>query len=150
VNATLNVHRAGSYTVQLFVSNGLPPDPSNTATQTINVVVPAADHFGATANPGTDTGVANTLQGCTGCHNGTTATPSWIDDGGLFGRVSPTFVNSTDPAKSLILTCPSESTKGVDCLNVTTIMGQQSGFTDANSSSYNLILNWIIGGALNN
>jgi hypothetical protein len=154
VTATLNVHRTGTYTVQLVVSNGLPPGPSNTATRNITVVVPAGDHFGATGNANTSTGVAGILQiggrGCAGCHDGTNASPSWIDDGGLFTRVSGGFFNTTDPARSLILICPSESTKGVDCLNTATAMQQQNGFIDTDSSSYTLILNWIIGGAGNN
>jgi len=151
--ATLNVHRAGLYTVQLFVSNGLPPGPSNTATRNITVVVPPADIFGSTGNPNTSVGVAGIFQtngrGCTGCHDGSFATPSWIDSGSptLYTRVTSGFVNTTDPARSLILACPSEGSQV--CASLAG-MPQQSGFTDADSSSYNVILNWIIGGAPNN
>jgi hypothetical protein len=157
VAATLNVHRTGTYTIQLFVSNGLPPGASNTATRSITVQVPAADHFGATGIPANDTGVALTFanRGCTSCHvNGGAASPSWTDETvasqSLFTRVTSGFIDLTNPARSLILTCPSESTQGADCLGASTIMGQQSGFTDSDPSSYTLILNWIISGGTNN
>jgi hypothetical protein len=138
VSTTLTVHRAGAYTVQLFVSNGLPPGPSNTATRTITV----------NANAITFTTMKSRFVslGCTGCHStpGTATRPSWEDvtDGGLtlHQRVIAR-VNSTDPTQSFIVRCPAQGDCG---------MGQQGGFTNANPANYTEFLNWIMGGALNN
>jgi hypothetical protein len=143
VSTTLTVHRAGTYTVQLFVSNGLPPGPSNTATRQIVVNVPANATF---------TNVAATFpaRNCTqaGCHvAGSTSPPSWVSGdvvGGLtlYQRVTARVGASglQDPATSFLITCPAEG-----CA-----MPQQTGFFDGDTSSYTLFLNWIIGGALNN
>jgi hypothetical protein len=135
--ATLNVHRAGVYTVSLFVSNGLPPGPSNTATRTITV----------NANAITFTTMKSRFVtlGCTGCHSsGSVTPPSWVDEtvGGLtlFQRVTAR-VNATDPAASLIARCPSQGDCG---------MAQQGGFTNSNLTNYNEFLNWIMSGAPNN
>jgi hypothetical protein len=137
VSATLNVHRAGVYTVSLFVSNGLPPGPSNTATRTITV----------NANGITFTTMKARFVslGCTSCHSsGSVTPPSWVDEtvGGLtlFQRVTAR-VNATDPAQSFIVRCPSQGDCG---------MGQQTGFTNSNLTNYNEFLNWIMGGAPNN
>jgi hypothetical protein len=137
VTATLNVHRAGTYTVSLFVSNGLPPGPSNTATRVITV----------TANAITFTTMKSRFVslGCTGCHSsGSVTPPSWVDEtvGGLtlFQRVTAR-VNATDPAQSNIVRCPSRGDCG---------MGQQTGFTNSNLTNYNEFLNWVMSGAPNN
>ncbi len=140
VNATLTVHRKGLYTVQLVVDNGLPPGPSNTATRDITVDVTVGNAF---------TNMKSTFvsRGCTsaGCHqSGSTLPPSWVDETvgvlTLYQRVTAR-VNATDPASSLIVTCPSGGTCG---------MGQQTGFHDADVTSYTQFLNWIIDGAQNN
>src|SRR4029077_2273560 len=135
--ATLNVHRAGTYTVSLFVSNGLPPGPSNTATRTITV----------NANGITFTTMKSRFVslGCTGCHSsGSVTPPSWVDEtvGGLtlYQRVTAR-VNATDPAQSFIVRCPSQGDCG---------MGQQTGFTNSNLTNYNEFLNWVMSGAPNN
>jgi hypothetical protein len=138
VAATLNVHRAGVYTVSLFVSNGLPPGPSNTATRTITV----------NANAITFTTMKSRFVtlGCTGCHSsGSVTPPSWVDEtvGGLtlYQRVIAR-VDSTNTAASLIVRCPSQGDCG---------MAQQSGFYNSTSlTNYNEFLNWIISGAPNN
>jgi mono/diheme cytochrome c family protein len=137
VTATLNVHRAGVYTVSLFVSNGLPPGASNTATRTITV----------NANAITFTTMKSRFVslGCTGCHSaGSVVPPSWVDEtvGGLtlYQRVTAR-VNATDPALSPIVKCPSRGDCG---------MGQQGGFTNSNLTNYNEFLNWIMSGAPNN
>ena len=140
VNTTLTVHRKGLYTVQLVVDNGLPPGPSNTATRDITVNVTAGNAF---------TNMKSTFvsRGCTsaGCHqSGSTIPPSWVDETvgvlTLYQRVTAR-VNGTDPASSLIVTCPSDGLCG---------MGQQTGFHDADVTSYTQFLNWIIDGAQNN
>jgi hypothetical protein len=133
-SATLNVHRVGTYTVQLFVSNGLPPGPSNTDTRVITV-----NANGITFATMTSRFVS---LGCTGCHfSGSVTPPSWVNEtvGGLtlYQRVLAR-VNLTDPAQSLIVRCPAQGDCG---------MGQQGGFTDANSTNYLEFLNWIMGGA---
>jgi hypothetical protein len=138
VNATLNVHRAGIYTVSLFVSNGLPPGPSNTATRTITV--------NANAITFTTMKARFVSLGCTSCHSsGSTTPPSWVDEtvGGLtlYQRVT-NRVDLTNTAASLIVRCPSQGDCG---------MGQQSGFYNSTSlTNYNEFLNWIISGAPNN
>jgi hypothetical protein len=136
-STTLNVHRAGVYTVSLFVSNGLPPGPSNTATRTITV----------NANAITFTTMKSRFVslGCTGCHSsGSVTPPSWVDEtvGGLtlYQRVTAR-VNATDPAQSFIVRCPSQGDCG---------MGQQTGFTNSNLTNYDEFLNWIMSGAPNN
>jgi hypothetical protein len=98
-SATLNVHRAGVYTVSLFVSNGLPPGASNTATRTITV----------NANAITFTrikGRLNNSLGCAACHvAGSVNPPSWVDEpvaNALYNRVLAR-VNATDPALSLFV-----------------------------------------------
>ena len=142
VTTTLTVHRAGTYTVQLFVSNGLPPGPSNTDTRSITVNVPANATF---------TNVAATFpaRGCTsaGCHqSGSVTPPSWVNETvnglTLYQRVTARVgaTGLADPATSLLITCPAEG-----CA-----MSQQPGFFDGDTTSYTLFLNWIIGGALNN
>jgi len=142
VSTTLTVHRAGIYTVQLFVSNGLPPGPSNTATRTITVNVPAT---------ATLTSMVGTFssRGCTaaGCHqSGSVNPPSWVNETvnglTLFQRVSARvgLTGLDDPTTSLLITCPAEG-----CA-----MGPQPGFNGGDTSSYTQFLNWIIGGALNN
>jgi len=134
--ATLNVHRAGVYTVSLFVSNGLPPGASNTATRTITV----------NANAITFTTMKNRFitLGCTSCHvAGSVSPPSWVDEptaGALYARVLAR-VNATDPAASLIVRCPSQGDCG---------MAQQGGFTNSNLTNYNEFLNWVMSGAPNN
>jgi mono/diheme cytochrome c family protein len=140
VSTTLTVRRTGVYTVQLFVSNGLPPGPSNTGTRTITVQVAAGNTF---------TLMKNTFvsRGCTtgGCHDGGTTTPSWEDEVHLgqtlhqrvFARVTASGL--ADPATSLIITCPSQG-----CA-----MSQQTGFHSSDTSSYTQFLNWIINGAPN-
>jgi hypothetical protein len=137
VSTTLTVHRAGIYTVQLFVSNGLPPGASNTATRTITV----------NANAITFTTMKSRFVslGCTGCHSaGSTVPPSWVDEtvGGLtlYQRVTAR-VDSTNTTASLIVRCPAQGDCG---------MGQQTGFTNANSTNYTEFLNWIISGVPNN
>ena len=137
VSTTLTVHRAGIYTVQLFVSNGLPPGASNTATRTITV----------NANAITFTTMKGRFVslGCTGCHSsGSTIPPSWVDEtvGGLtlYQRVT-NRVDSINTTASLILRCPAQGDCG---------MGQQTGFTNANSTNYTEFLNWIISGVPNN
>jgi mono/diheme cytochrome c family protein len=137
VVTTLTVHRAGIYTVQLFVSNGLPPSPSNTATRVITV----------NANAITFTTMKSRFVslGCTGCHSaGSTVPPSWVDEtvGGLtlYQRVTAR-VDSTNTTASLIVRCPAQGNCG---------MGQQTGFTNANSTNYTEFLNWIISGVPNN
>jgi len=136
-SATLNVHRAGVYTVSLFVSNGLPPGASNTATRTITV----------NANAITFTTMKGRFVslGCTGCHSsGSISPPSWVDETvsgqTLYQRVLGR-VNATDPAQSLIVRCPSQGDCG---------MAQQGGFTDSNRTNYNEFLNWVMSGAPNN
>jgi hypothetical protein len=137
VSTTLTVHRAGLYTVQLVVSNGLPPGPSNTATRNITV----------NANAITFTTIKSRFVslGCTGCHSsGSVNPPSWVDEpvaNALYNRVL-LRVNSTDPTQSLIVHCPAQG----DCSG----MGQQAGFTSANSTNYTEFLNWIISGVPNN
>jgi len=137
VSATLNVHRAGPYTVSLFVSNGLPPGPSNTATRTITV----------NANAITFTTMKSRFVslGCTSCHiAGSVSPPSWVDEptpGALYSRVLAR-VDANNPAASLIVRCPSQGDCG---------MGQQSGFYNTTSvTNYNEFLNWIMSGAPNN
>jgi hypothetical protein len=137
VSATLNVHRVGSYTVQLFVSNGLPPGPSNTSTRTIIV--------SANALPFSTLKTRFVSLFCTTCHvTGSTNPPSWVDEpttAALYARVFAR-VNTTDPATSLIVRCPAEGWCG---------MGQQNTFFgNANPTKYSEFLNWIVGGAPNN
>jgi len=141
VSTTLTVHRAGIYTVQLFVSNGLPPGASNTATRTITV----------NANAITFTTMKSRFVslGCTGCHSsGSVTPPSWVDETvvvsgtplTLYQRVT-NRVDSINTTASLILRCPAQGDCG---------MGQQTGFTNANSANYTEFLNWIISGVPNN
>jgi hypothetical protein len=137
VTATLNVHRVGSYTVQLFVSNGLPPGPSNTSTRTIIV--------SANALPFSTIKTRFVSLFCTTCHvTGSVNPPSWVDEpttAALYARVFAR-VNTTDPALSLIVRCPAEGWCG---------MGQQNTFFgNANPTNYSEFLNWIVGGAPNN
>ncbi len=138
VSTTLTVHRAGIYTVQLFVSNGLPPGPSNTATRTITV----------NANGITFATMKTRFVslGCTGCHSsGSVVPPSWVDETvnglTLYQRVTAR-VDSTNTAASLIVRCPSIGDCG---------MGQQNGFFGStNPTNYSEFLNWIISGVPNN
>jgi mono/diheme cytochrome c family protein len=142
VSTTLTVHRAGIYTVQLFVSNGLPPGPGNTATRTITV----------NANGITFTTMKTRFVslGCTGCHSsGSITPPSWVDETVVISGVPTTLyqrvtarVDSTNPAASLIVRCPSIGNCG---------MGQQPGFFGStNPTNYSEFLNWIISGAPDN
>ena len=140
VNTTLTVHRRGLYTVRLFVDNGLPSGPSNTADRDITVNVTSGNTF-------TDMKSTFVSRGCTGagCHvSGSTVPPSWVDETvgvlTLYQRVTAR-VNGTDPANSSIVVCPSGGACG---------MGKQPGFHDADVSSYTQFLNWIIDGAQNN
>jgi hypothetical protein len=137
-NATLNVHRAGVYTVSLFVSNGLPPGPSNTATRTITVNANAITFT-------TMKGRLNNTLGCATCHvAGSVTPPSWVDEpvaNALYNRVIAR-VDANNPAASLMVRCPSQGDCG---------MGQQSGFYNSTSlTNYNEFLNWIMSGAPNN
>jgi hypothetical protein len=141
VNTTLTVHRKGTYVVQLFVDNGLPPGPSNTASRTITVNVASGNTFTAMK-----TTFVN--RGCTaaGCHqSGSTAPPSWVDETvsalTLYQRVLARVADPGNPANNLILICPAEGTCG---------MGQQPGFHDLDVSSYAQFLNWVIDGTPNN
>ena len=93
-----------------------------------------------------------TLNACTACHiNGGSAVPSWANEtvGGrtLYQRLvvdSPSFyVNTADPATSVILICPGEGTCDAT-------MGQRPGFHGGNTADYVTIMNWIIDGAPNN
>jgi hypothetical protein len=139
-STTLRVRRKGSYTVQLFVSNGLPAEPSNTDTRNITVSVAGGNTFGAvTSTFGT--------RGCTagGCHStGSVSPPSWVNETvsgqTLYQRVTAR-VTTAAPASSLIVVCPAEGTCG---------MGQQTGFHAGDTSSYTQFLNWIVDGAPNN
>jgi hypothetical protein len=138
VSTTLRVRRKGVYTVQLFVSNGLPAEPSNTDSRTITVNVAAGNTFTAMKT-------TFVTRGCTGCHSIVGGiSPSWADEmqSGLtlYQRVTAR-VNVTDPTSSSILVNPAEGNPS---------MGQQTGFFDADTSSYTQFLNWIIDGAPNN
>ena len=137
-STSLTVHRAGSYTVQLVVDNGLPQGAGNTDTRNITVnVTPTFTQVKATL----------VSRGCTagGCHSsGSTVPPSWVDETvtgqTLYQRVLAD-VSAAAPATSLMVVCPAEGTCG---------MGQQTGFHTGDTTSYLQFLNWIIGGALNN
>jgi len=152
VSATLNVHRAGAYQVQLVVSNGLP----GPGTALRNITVNANGITFTTMIHRLGNGVVDAGNlGCTGCHVATSVTPpSWDvndpDRASLYARVTAR-VNATDPARSLIVTCPAESTQSLDCHNPpAALMGQQTGFNGGNTTNYTEFLNWIISGAPNN
>jgi hypothetical protein len=157
-NTTLRITALGSYTVTLFVSNGLPPNPSNTATVT----------FTAVANGTTFSQVWPLLQdpavnaaglGCaTACHAGTGdpgvnvgAAPGWAVAGNvntLYSRVI-LRVNTTTPKLSLFLLNPSNSSASPNLNGHGG--GLQTGFNLSNvHNNYDLFLNWIMGGAPNN
>jgi hypothetical protein len=133
VSATLNVYRPGTYVVRLDVSNGLQPGPGDTPTAFRQIIV--------SANASTFSTLKSNLVTCTGCHTspGTAARPSWVDDGGLYGRVTA-LVNTNDPTQSRFLICPSHGCPA------SIEMPQQSGWGLTNSDVYTAFLNWIIGG----
>jgi len=136
VSATLNVHRAGGYQVQLVVSNGLPGP--GTAVRNITVNANAITFTTMITRLGNGAPGPGNL-GCTGCHVATSVTPpSWdVNDpnrAALYARVTAR-VNGTDPARSLIVTCPAESTQSLDCHNPpAALMGQQTGFNGGNTT----------------
>lgn len=144
-NPTLTVHRIGAYDLELSVDNG---SGAVVATKTITVGVPANRTF---------TNVKAVLTNpaeCNSCHDlGSTAfvpvgggQPSWtnVSDGSgntLYQRVAAR-ADLTNPAQSLLVDCPSNGCR--------TMGSGHTGFGGGDFSNYNLFLDWIIGGALNN
>ncbi len=127
---SLSVTKAGTCSVTLTVSNGILPDAAVTKTVTIG----SATSFAT---------VGNTLNAtCSACHSNAgapIATPSWVNDAGLHARLVSGFVNSGAPQSSSILVCPNTGGCG---------MVAQPGFSGADLSDYDVVLTWIINGAV--
>lgn len=127
---SLTVQKAGTCSVTLTVSNGILPNDAVTKTVTIG----SATSFAT---------VGTILNGtCSACHSNAgapVATPSWVNDSGLHGRLVPGFVNTGGPQSSSILVCPNTGSCG---------MVAQPGFSGADLSDYDAVLTWIINGAV--
>jgi len=140
----LTVTKAGTCSVTMTVSNAIPPSASTTKTVTVTSSVV----FSTVAS-------ILTNAGCTGCHGSAgPQTPSWVNDAGLFGRLTGTagVVNSTNPrVNSLLLICPSAGCSAVNTLTNTTqaMGGNQPGFGTGGFGNYDSVLTWITNGATN-
>ena len=161
-NTTVTITSLGTYTVQLFVSNGLPPGPSNTATVTFTAtangttfsqVWPLFQSFGASGlgcttlchagilNPAVNIGAAPGFQ--------VPNPPNATDIAILYNTVI-SRVDTTSPKLSLLLLNPSNSTAAPN-LNGHIAGLLRPGFDlSGTHNSYDLFLNWIMGGAPNN
>ncbi|HVY04889.1 MAG TPA: hypothetical protein VHB46_02830 [Burkholderiales bacterium] len=128
---TLSYSGVGTCSVTLTVSNGIPPDATVNHTVTIASTVVLSDV--AT--------LLNSGAGCTSCHNGTTATPSWINDSGLKSRLLST-INLGAPQSSLLLVCPHDASAPA-CSGMS---APQPGFGAGDFTNYDAILTWIING----
>lgn len=142
-NPTLTVHRAGSYDLRLSVDNGT---GAAVATKTITVQVPVASRSFAAVKA-----VLTNPAECNACHDlGATAfvpvgggQPSWTDVNDLSGnslyqRAAARADDLTNPAASLLVTCPANGCR--------TMGTGHTGFGGGDFGNYNLFLNWIIGG----
>ena len=140
----LTVTKAGTCNVTLTVSNGF------STTNTLPVTVSSGVVFSTVAN-------LLTTAGCTGCHSGaggTSPTPSWANDAGLFGRITGTagVVDTAAPKSSLLLVCPQAGCSAVNTNTGTnqTMGGNQSTFVNGvNLTGYDTVLTWITNGATN-
>lgn len=145
---TLTVHRAGNYTLQLIVDNGTGPA---TATKTIAVGVPASATFANVKS------VLTSPSACGMCHLwGSSPVPAmspgagqpWWDDlpdtngDSLYTRVVAR-TNATNPTVSRLLDCPSHGCNSMTSATANGIPGFDSG---ASVATYNIFLNWIVGG----
>jgi hypothetical protein len=129
---SLRVSKAGTCSVTLTVSNGIPPNSTTTKTVTIgsSVVFSTVASIVSSAT-------------CTVCHTspGNATVPSLVNDGGLFTRLTtePNVVLTGTPQSSRLLVCPS-----VGC---NTMLGNRATFSGADFSGYDSVLTWITNGA---
>jgi hypothetical protein len=128
----------------MTVSNAIPPNVSITKTVTLTSSVVFSTVAGIL-----------TSAGCTGCHaNGGPSTPSWVNDLGLFGRLTGTagVVNTNNPrVNSLLLVCPSAGCSTLNTITSTiqAMGGSQPGFGTGGFANYDSVLTWITNGATN-
>jgi hypothetical protein len=80
---------------------------------------------------------------CTGCHNGTNATPSWINDTGLRARLG-TVINGTQ--SSLLLICPTFGNGPGGNAACAGMPAPQTGFGGGNFTNYDAFLTCIFNG----
>jgi hypothetical protein len=142
---SLTVTKAGTCDVSLTVSNSLPGTSSVTKTVTVTSGVV----FSTVAS-------ALTNDGCTGCHGSSgPQTPSWVNDVGLYGRLTGTagVVNTGSARSSLLLVCPSAGCTAFNTIAGTnqTMLAPQFHFGSpaGDFSDYDAILTWITNGATN-
>ena len=140
----LTVAKAGSCSVAMTVSNGVAPNA--TLTQTVSV----------TSSVSFSTIASLLNSNCSGCHGASGPQfPSWVNDPGLFTRLTTTsnVVITGAPSTSLLLVCPASGCTEPNPLagnpppNQT--MGAQPGFGGASFTNYDSVLTWITNGATN-
>jgi hypothetical protein len=136
----LTVTKAGTCSVMMTVSNGIPPN----ATITKTVTVTSSIVFSTVAS-------LLTSNGCTGCHtNGGIAVPSWDNDSGLYTRLTTTanVVQTGAPRSSLLLVCPSNAAANASCTGMTSPQ-PHFGSPAGDFTVYDTFLSWITNGASN-
>jgi mono/diheme cytochrome c family protein len=135
------ISKAGTCSVTMTVTNAI-----SSASLTKTVTATSSVVFSTVA------GIL-TSAGCSGCHVGAGQTPSWVNDAGLFGRITGTagVVNTVTPRNSLFLVCPSAgcSATNTNTNTVQTMGGGQPGFATGNFANYDSFLTWITNGATN-
>jgi len=133
----LSITSVGSCSVTMTVSNGILPNATSTQTVTITSSVLFANVSTILGNP-----LGSGAQ-CTSCHDGVSATPSWLNTAGLAGRLA-TVINGTQ--SSLLLLCPTFGSGAGGNAACTGMPFPQTGFGGGNFTNYDSFLTWILNG----